>query len=332
MKNSQDVFQADEEKASKTSKKVPATSLISTGQGFDTLSINPVFTPPSNAEFKKIPNEKSQELTLGENYNLLVKGIESVKDYAIFLLDPLGRIISWNEGARRIKGYSNEEIIGQHISKFYKAEAVEKQYPQYELAEAVKKGRFEDEGWRLRKDGSSFWANIIITPIYNAKNELLGFSKVTRDLTEHKQIEEERLKAERMKILALIAPVGIMHFDANLELIYANGRACDIFNLPFEAMKGKGWLKAIEPNDATQLIQLVQRLKQNKSSGKIEHKLQGKDERALWVLSQIQPEVSTNGEIVGYIQAITDINEHKLLEQAEKEKLEALQKAEYEQR
>ena len=123
-----------------------------------------------------------------ERYRLLVEG---VNDYAIFMLDPLGNIISWNEGAKRIKGYEASEIIGCHFSQFYGLEAVQSGYPAFELAQAKVKGRFEDEGWRYRKDGSAFWANVVITAIYNRQQELMGFSKITRDLTDKKRLEEQ---------------------------------------------------------------------------------------------------------------------------------------------
>ncbi|QHL88409.1 PAS domain S-box protein [Nibribacter ruber] len=123
-----------------------------------------------------------------ERFRLLVEG---VTDYAIFMLDPAGRVATWNEGAKKIKGYEPHEIIGQYFSKFYGKEAVKTGFPAYELSEAKAKGRFEDEGWRYRKDGTAFWANVVITAIYNSKKELIGFSKITRDLTEKKQLEEQ---------------------------------------------------------------------------------------------------------------------------------------------
>ena len=91
--------------------------------------------------------------------------VESVKDYAIFMLDTEGRILTWNAGAEAIKGYAAEEIIGQHFSKFYPPAAVERAHPQYELRVAAAEGRFEEEGWRVRKDGSLFWANVVITAL-----------------------------------------------------------------------------------------------------------------------------------------------------------------------
>jgi formate hydrogenlyase transcriptional activator len=119
--------------------------------------------------------------------------IESVNDYAIFLLDPGGHVESWNPGAERIKGYREDEILGQHFSRFYVQEAVEQGKPQEELRTAAAKGRFETEGWRVRKDGSRFWANINITAIRDKQNKLTGFAKVTRDSTDRKRAEEALL-------------------------------------------------------------------------------------------------------------------------------------------
>jgi PAS domain S-box-containing protein len=125
--------------------------------------------------------------------------VESVRDYAIFLLDPQGRVATWNTGAERIKGYEAGEIIGRHFSIFYPEERVAEGFPQYELEVATRVGRFEDEGWRIRKDGSRFWANVVITALKNPAGELIGFAKVTRDLTERRAAEEQarRLAAEQ---------------------------------------------------------------------------------------------------------------------------------------
>jgi PAS domain S-box-containing protein len=122
-----------------------------------------------------------------EVFRLLV---DSVKDYAIFLLDPSGHVLTWNQGAERIKGYKPQEIIGQHFSLFYPEEARETRWPHRELEIAAKEGRFTDEGLRVRKDGSTFWANVVITALRDDKGELRGFSKVTRDLSERRALEE----------------------------------------------------------------------------------------------------------------------------------------------
>jgi PAS domain S-box-containing protein len=116
--------------------------------------------------------------------------VESIRDYAIFMLDAHGRVATWNIGAERIKGYAAHEIIGRHFSTFYPPET--KGACDEELAIATRDGRFEDEGWRVRKDGSKFWANVVISAVRNDSGRLVGFSKVTRDLTERRRVEQER--------------------------------------------------------------------------------------------------------------------------------------------
>jgi PAS domain S-box-containing protein len=130
-----------------------------------------------------------------ERFRLLV---QSVKDYAILMLDAEGRVSTWNEGAERIKGYTTDEILGRSFTAFYPDEAIAAGLPQHELESAARHGRFEDEGWRVRKDGSRFWANVIITPLHNTDGRLIGFSKVTRDLTARRDAEAQarRLAAE----------------------------------------------------------------------------------------------------------------------------------------
>ncbi len=125
--------------------------------------------------------------------------VESVSDYAIFALDAKGYVSSWNPGAQRIKGYSADEILGRSFTLFYPPEAVADGFPQHELEVAARVGRFEDEGWRVRKDGSRFWANVVITALRNSDGRLIGFAKVTRDLTARRDAEEQarRLAAEQ---------------------------------------------------------------------------------------------------------------------------------------
>ena len=123
-----------------------------------------------------------------ERFRLLVSG---VKDYAILMLDPEGRVASWNAGAERIKGYRADEILGKHFSVFYPPEEVERGKPESELKVAAAKGWVEDEGWRVKKNGSRFWANVVITPLRDDKGRLRGFGKVTRDMTERRRAEED---------------------------------------------------------------------------------------------------------------------------------------------
>jgi PAS domain S-box-containing protein len=139
--------------------------------------------------------------------------VHAVKDYGIFMLDPGGHVMTWNEGAERIKGFTARDIIGQHFSKFYPPEDLAAGKPAMELREATRVGRFEDVGWRVRKDGTRFWANVIITAVFDENGELRGFTKVTRDLTDQKLIEEERA----MRLAAQAASEAKSRFLASMS-------------------------------------------------------------------------------------------------------------------
>jgi PAS domain S-box-containing protein len=131
-----------------------------------------------------------------EQFRLLVGG---VKDYAIFMLDQAGNVVSWNTGAEQIKGYRAEEILGRHFSCFYPREDIESEKPERELVSAAKDGRFEEEGWRLRKDGSRFWASVVITALRDKSGVLRGFAKVSRDITKRVEAEVAEKKREALE-------------------------------------------------------------------------------------------------------------------------------------
>ncbi len=128
--------------------------------------------------------------------------VEQTKDYALFVLDPTGRIMTWGAGGQRIKGYRPDEIIGRHFSVFYTRDAIDRRWPDHELKVAAIEGRFEDEGWRVRKDGSQFWASVIITALRDENGTLVGYSKITRDLTDRRLADEAlRQSEERFRLL-----------------------------------------------------------------------------------------------------------------------------------
>ncbi len=141
--------------------------------------------------------------TTAEHFRMLV---ENMKDYAIIILDPNGRVASWNPGSEAIMGYRAEEILGQHFSRFYSSEDVQSGRPQMELKVASAEGRSEDEGWRIRKDGTRFWANEVITVLRDQDGSVHGFGKVMRDLTERKRAEEKATLQAR-EILEISTPV-----------------------------------------------------------------------------------------------------------------------------
>lgn len=156
-------------------------------EGLPILPQNNIDTIPPPLQPSDVNASEKSGLQSDEIFRLLV---ESVKDYAIFLLDPLGRVATWNQGAERIKGYKAHEIIGQHFSRFYPRDARESRWPERELEITKKEGQFADEGLRVRKDGSTFWAHVVITALRDNSGELRGFAKVTRDLSERRALEE----------------------------------------------------------------------------------------------------------------------------------------------
>jgi PAS domain S-box-containing protein len=170
---------------------------------------------------------KDSPVSAADLYRLF---IENIKDYAIFMLDPGGYITTWNIGAERINGYKANEIIGKHFSIFYTPEAIKKDHPGYELKTARQQGRYEEEGYRVKKDGSLIWMNIIITAIFDDNQNLLGYGKITRDLTEHKaqesQIDTQRKLIRELstpvlqiqKYLLLLPIIGIIDEDRALQL------------------------------------------------------------------------------------------------------------------
>jgi PAS domain S-box-containing protein len=162
----------------------------------------------SNPSGPQVPRESSDEArslltddAAHESVALYRLLVETVRDYAIFALDAKGHVLTWNAGAQRFKGYTAEEIIGRHFSVFYPQARIDEGLPERELTVAAAEGRFEDEGWRLRKDGTRFWANVVITALRGPDGRLVGFAKVTRDLTERraaqlKAVEDARRVAE----------------------------------------------------------------------------------------------------------------------------------------
>jgi PAS domain S-box-containing protein len=162
-------------------------------------------TAPSKASTKTPSSAGVAPAAIMESTELFRLLVDRVRDYAIFALDTTGHVLSWNEGAQRLKGWSASEIIGRHFSTFYPDYDIATGKPAYELKTAVRDGRFEDEGWRIRKDGSRMWANVIITALFDDNGLHVGFAKVTRDLTERRAAQERALAEARRATEAEVA-------------------------------------------------------------------------------------------------------------------------------
>ncbi len=180
--------------------------------------------------------KQAAELKLQETEHHFELLVGSVKDYAIFMIDPSGRIISWNEGAEHIKGYSREEILGQDISVFYTPAEIGRGEPHYNLSQAKRYGRFEQEGERVRKDGSVFWANVVFTALREPNGRLVGFAKVTRDITERRRSEEQITYMARLMEDATDA---IFSTDASFVIRSWNKAAELLFGYALAEVRGK---------------------------------------------------------------------------------------------
>jgi len=258
------------------------------------------------------------ENTLEQRMQLL---IEAVTDYGIFMLDPEGRIISWNSGAQKLQGWRRDEILGRHFSTFYPPDAVASGWPQEELRLARQRGRFEDEGWRVRKDGSRFWANVIITALYGPMGELTGFAKITRDLTERRRHEEElRVSEERFRLLVdsvrdyaifLLSPEGIVEsWNAGAEAIKGY-RAEEIVGHDFRQFYTPEDREAGKPDAA---------LATARAQGRVE--MEGwrvrKDGSLFWANVVITAVYDPTGELRGYAKITRDMSERRRLEELER--------------
>jgi PAS domain S-box-containing protein len=189
---------------------------------------------------RDVTERKQIEETLRQSEERARLMIDSVKDYAMFMLDTGGRVMSWNPGAERIKGYRAEEIIGQHFSRFYPEDKIRDGFPEKELQEAADKGRYENEGWRLRKDGSRFWADAIISAVRNARGELLGFVKITRDLTDRRRAEQGLLRSQQMfEGLFENSPDAIILVDQAGRIVRVNSRIDALFGYTRAELEGQ---------------------------------------------------------------------------------------------
>jgi PAS domain S-box-containing protein len=240
--------------------------------------------------------------------------VESVRDYAIFMLDPTGRVATWNAGAQRFKGYTAAEIIGRHFSTFYPEEDVQAGKCEFELDGARREGRFEDEGWRVRKDGSRFWANVVITAVRDRANRLVGFAKVTRDLTEQRRAEEQRLAAEhRFRLLVeSVKDYALFILDPGGNILTWNAGAERIKGYTATEIIGSHFSRFYPP-DRVETGICERELEIAERDGRFED--EGwrirKDGSQFWANVVISPVRDKQGALVGFSKVTRDLTERK---------------------
>jgi len=207
------------------------------------IMLSPVDTPGGSfvlCAIRDISERKFAQAALEQSEQRFRLFIDSIRDYAIFQLDPEGRVRTWNSAAERMKGYRAEEIIGRHFSCFYSPEDIASGKPERELQAASEMGRCEDEGWRSRKDGSRFWANVTITPIRDRTGKLLGFAKITRDATDRRSAEEAlRRSEEHARMLFEFSPDAVLVCDPEGRVREANARVETLFGYQREELLGQ---------------------------------------------------------------------------------------------
>ncbi|HEX2913269.1 MAG TPA: PAS domain-containing sensor histidine kinase [Chloroflexia bacterium] len=245
--------------------------------------------------------------------------VESIKDYGIFLLDPTGRIVTWNAGAEKIEGYKVSEIIGKHFSIFYPPEDLAWNKPAYELEEATKHGRFEDEGWRLRKDGSRFWANVVITALLDKQGKLRGFVKVTRDLTERKRREENALRQsqEQLQIIMDNTIASIYIKDAQGRYLLVNRQIEKVFNINREEWLGKTDTEIFGKEIGTVNFENDRQVLKSGKAARLEEQIPHKDGLHTYISLKF-PLFDANDEAYAVCGISTDITEQKRSEEGSK--------------
>ena len=254
--------------------------------------------------------------------NIFERLVEGVRDYAIFILDPRGHVMTWNLGAQNIKGYAPEEIIGKHFSTFYTPDAVARGWPQYELETAQRTGRIEDEGWRVRKDGTRFWANVVITPIRDDEGRLLGFSKVTRDLTE-RRANEERLRRSEERFRLLLEGVedyAIMMLDAEGRLTSWNTGAQRILGYTPDEIIGQSFERFYSKEDvaagrpAAELRDAVLHRRAEDRGWRVR-----KDGTRFWADVVVTALLDEDGQLRGFAKVTRDLSDRKRMETLEEQ-------------
>ncbi|MBA2682429.1 MAG: PAS domain S-box protein [Ktedonobacteraceae bacterium] len=243
-----------------------------------------------------------------EQFRLLVQG---VTDYAIYMLDPNGVVASWNLGAERIKGYKPDEIIGQHFSQFYSEEDRRRGEPAIALETAVREGRFEKEAVRIRQDGTPFTAHVIIDPVRDQEGSLIGFAKVTRDITERKLAQALQASESQFRSFAQSMANQVWAADNEGKLNWFSDRALTYIGLTYEQLAGDGWAKAVHPDDLPKAAMLWAAALASGALYETEFRIRSADGVYRWHLVRAVPIHDDQGEIERWVGTNTDIEEDR---------------------
>jgi PAS domain S-box-containing protein len=269
---------------------------------------------------------QQHRLSRGSRFELLV---QSVTDYAIYMLDVEGHVTSWNAGARRFKGYEADEIIGHHFSKFYTSEERDKGVPEIALRTATNDGRFEAEGWRVRKDGKRFWAHVVIDPIRDPSGELAGFAKITRDLTERRAAEEQLRRSEQRfrHLVQSVTDYAIYMLDVDGHITSWNPGAERFKGYSQDEILGEHFSRFYSDDDRENGVP-ARALQTAKLKGRFE--AEGwrvrKDGSQFWASVIIDPVRDDDGQLIGFAKVTRDLTEKRASEEQlrQTQKMEAI--------
>ena len=274
---------------------------------------------------RNVTARKELELDLRQSEERFRLMVEGVRDYSIFMLDPGGHIVTWNDGAQKMKGYTSYEIIGKHFSVFYTSDDLESDKPGRELKTAIETGKYEEEGRRVRKKGSLFWVYVVLTALYNDKNELIGFSKVTRDLTEHKENEESLSQSEERfrSLVEQVTDYGIFMLDEKGRIVSWNEGAKKMKGYRPDEIIGKHF-SIFYPEEDIISSKPAHELKVARTVGKYEE--EGwrirKDGSTFWANVVITAVYKNGGVLLGYSKVTRDLTERMSSERALRESYE----------
>lgn len=265
------------------------------------------------SNYKKVYAAEIEKSKVENRFESLVNG---VKDIAIFILDHDGKVVSWNEGAGIIEGYTSEEIMGKHFSIFYTSDELNNNKPKDNLIFAAEMGSFQEEGWRIKKDGSVFWANVLITALKDEEGKVYGYLKVVRDLTEKRKGEEE-LRKSRDFYLKLLDdfPTPVWRSGMDGKNNYFNKAWLNYTGKTIEDEIGDGWIFNFHPEEREKINKLYNESFKQKKIFMMEHRLKNSNNEYRWMVNFGMPYFDIDNNFAGYLGSCYDIDDRKKYEE-----------------